>query len=211
MSASTTYRSNVEQRGPVQFPAFTAERIYMREFRQCDGLPKDLARWQPTVDQMLDGIETDGPIYLMVDQGVTQIGKTHRRPGLHIDGYWSPGGRDHRGNHIAAMPKWNGDPDWRDNINGQSPWGHIDLSTPEAIILASDVIGCCAFVGEYDTAHIKEGGAANGVDTFGLQRIVMNPNRAYSGNVGMLHASIPHTAKVQRTLVRLNVPGWEPK
>lgn len=85
-------QSVMQKVGPVEFPAFTAERIYMREFRLETGLPEDLKRWQQTVDQMLVGVDTDGPIYLMVDQKFVTAAETHRRPGLHVDGYWNPTG-----------------------------------------------------------------------------------------------------------------------
>lgn len=46
-------KSIVQPRGNVQFPEFTRERVYMREFKKKEGLPFDLRRWQPTVDAML--------------------------------------------------------------------------------------------------------------------------------------------------------------
>ena len=97
-------QSVMQKVGPVDFPAYTAERIYMREFRLETGLPEDLKRWQQTVDQMLVGVDTDGPIYLMVDQKFVSATTTHRRPGLHVDGYWNPAGA------------WN---------DGQKPWNAI--------------------------------------------------------------------------------------
>lgn len=97
-------QSQMQKVGPVDFPAFAAERIYMREFRLETGLPEDIKHWQQTVDQMLVGVDTDGPIYLMVDQKEIAAQETHRRPGLHIDGYWIPGmyahgGQDRGGSH----------------------------------------------------------------------------------------------------------------
>lgn len=93
------YQSVIETRGFVTFPEFMAEKVYMREFYKKDGLPEDLCRWQETVDAMLDGVETDGPIYLMIDEGIVQPGFTHRRKGLHIDGYWNPGLSAHGNGH----------------------------------------------------------------------------------------------------------------
>ena len=89
--------SIVQQRGAVTFPAHTGERVYMREFRKSTGLPAHLSRWQSTIDAMLDGVDTDGPIYLMIDQGVVKATSSHRRPGLHIDGYWNPAISAHGG------------------------------------------------------------------------------------------------------------------
>ena len=63
------YTSKVVELNEVSFPAWNGERVYMRPFTKRDGLPFDLARWQPTVDQMLQGIDTDSEIYLMIDEG----------------------------------------------------------------------------------------------------------------------------------------------
>jgi hypothetical protein len=82
--------SFAQGRSEVTFPEFTGERIYMLEFTQAAGLPDEAARWQPTVDQMLEGIVTDQPMFLMVDQSEVLTGNTQRRPGAHMDGYWHP-------------------------------------------------------------------------------------------------------------------------
>lgn len=104
------YQSIVRSGLSVTFPAFMAERVYMEEFTKQDGLPEHLSRWQNTVDTMLTGVDTDGPIYLMVDQAVPLI---------------------------------------RDYV--------------------------------------------------------------YAGNVSMLHESLPVAETCERTVVRLNVPGWTPQ
>jgi hypothetical protein len=82
------YQSQVVKGGFVSFPEFKGEKVYMLPFYKKDGLPSHLKRWQSTVDQMLCGIETEKVIYLMIDEAFVSAGKTHRRPGLHIDGYW---------------------------------------------------------------------------------------------------------------------------
>lgn len=86
----------------VRFPNVQGERHYMVPFFKKQGLPSDLAHWQPTVSAMLDGVDTDAPIFLMIDQGFVKGGATLRRPGVHIDGHWVPSlvahrGGDHRG------------------------------------------------------------------------------------------------------------------
>nr|DAF93524.1 MAG TPA: hypothetical protein [Myoviridae sp. ctshb19] len=90
--------------GSVAFPAFLGERVYMQEFRMEKGLPENLKRWQPTVDQMLVGVDTDGPIYLMIDQKAVKANVTHRRPGLHVDGYWHPMIQAHGGSGHGERP-----------------------------------------------------------------------------------------------------------
>src|SRR5206468_2322799 len=111
--------------GPVSFPAFRGERHYMIPFNQRDALPPHLRHWQPTVDAMLVGVRTDGPVYLMVDQSRVGAGVSHRRPGLHVDGNW-----------IAEIGQHGGPGPGHRHTNG--------VYAPEAVILASDVEGCRA-------------------------------------------------------------------
>lgn len=196
------YTSHIQQRGKVSFPEYKGERIYMREFTQRDGLPKDLSRWQPTVDQMLDGIRVDGPIFMMVDQSHISAGSTQRRPGVHIDGYWMPakmahGGGGHGGHRIRY---WSND-----------PWVHgVCFDEPEAIILASDVAACRGYAGQY-SGIVGDGGDCSGIDLQGLDAINLSAGTAYAGNVSMLHETLPVAHACNRTLVRLNVPGWSPE
>ena len=222
-------QSIVQERGSVAFPDFTGERVYMREFRKADGLPFDLARWQPTIDAMLDGVDTDGPLYLMIDQGRIVAGNAHRRPGVHIDGYWNPamqahggsggghnpqpnrsGGSHGGGGHSSRSDRSSGSHGGSRHSAGASNWAHATFSDPEAIILASDVRGCRALVGSYD-GQVGDGGDCSRFDLAGLHEIIMAPNTIYAGNVTMLHESLPIAFDAMRTLVRINVPGWHPK
>lgn len=224
-------QSVVTTRGYAHFPAFLGERIYMREFTKAGGLPKDISRWQGTVDAMLDGVDTDGPIYLMVDQAYVQAGKTHRRGGIHIDGYWNPGLRcwnqpgpswlygshEHKGKH------WTGhmiEPRSGHRIPIPKPFDIRDSPRhrfakeewpPEAIILASDVGECCrAFRGAFDSM-IGDGGDCSHIDLSKTEEVMMRGHVVYAGNVTMLHESLPVPHEVARTVVRLNVPGWSPQ
>jgi hypothetical protein len=199
----STFNSILQQRGNVTFPTFTEEHIYMRRFLKREGLPFDLARWQPTVDDMLVGIEVDGPLYLMVDQSTVIAGNTQRRPGLHIDGYWCESIQAHgqhrgRPGHIGT---WD---------TPGSRWKQCDFEEPEAILLASDVSASRALIGEWE-GTVGEGGDCSSISTRGLQAQTLKAGRAYAGNVTMLHESLPVAENCKRTLVRINVPGWEPK
>lgn len=182
--------SNVQQRGRVVFPEFTGERIYMREFTKAKGLPADLRRWQETVDAMLEGVDADGPIFLMVDQSEVIAGNPQRRPGLHVDGYWNPAAQRH---------------------GGGGHGGHkIHGSANEALILASSVYGGCAYEGVAN-GRPGEGGDCEHVGRDGLIRVEMEPGVAWTGHaLRMLHESVPVQRDAFRTLVRLNVSGWTP-
>lgn len=184
--------SIVQQRGNLSFPEFTGERVYMRPFFKKQGLPLDLLRWQPTIDSMLEGIDTEGPIYLMVDQAPVKASDTHRRPGVHIDGNWVPSLLGHKTHVIPGSH------------------GHItEYMYDEAIILASDVSACVAYHGAWE-GHVGKGGDCSHIDLTGLKSVQLERNQVYAGNVWMLHESVPVQADCRRTVVRLNVPGWSP-
>lgn len=180
--------SVVQQRGAVMFPEFTGERVYMHEFRKPSGLPKYLARWKDTVDAMLDGIDVDGPIYLMVDQARVMAGTAHRRPGVHVDGFWEPA-------RLAHGHPGHG--------------GHrIDGETQETLLLASNVMGCRGYVGSY-AQKARDKGDCSHVDLSGLIAVDFEPYRCYSGHaLTMLHESVPLAQDALRTVVRLNVAGY---
>ena len=189
--------SYVEQRGKVNFPEFTGERVYMKEFYKEKGLPSELSRWQSTVDSMLEGVDTDGPIYLMIDQGVVKGGTSHRRGGLHVDGYWNPRTSAHGGTKHFGSWKTGG-------------WVNCDFKDKEALILASSLTAARGYQGIWE-GSCGEGGACSHINTSNLKEVVMHAGNVYAGNVAMLHESLPVAEDCIRTLVRLNVPGWSPE
>lgn len=242
-------QSIVQTIGPVQFPQFMAERIYMREFTKKKGLPKDLQRWSPTVEQMLDGVDTDGPIFLMVDEKFVPAQNLHRRGGMHIDGYWVPQYSAHGPYWKNEEPKHNVRPKHftapretetlyaghktepgRHNTGPSGP-RHGTTPTPghrtiemagqhnthrtietywptEAIILASNIPACRAMVGEWD-GIIGKGGDVSHLDFSHMREVMFEANMAYAGNVTFVHESLPVPFDCNRTVVRLNVPGYE--
>lgn len=208
--------SIVQQRGNVAFPKFMAERVYMREFYKDKGLPQDLKRWQNTVDAMLDGVDTDEPIYIMVDQAIVKAGMPHRRPGVHIDGYWNPGISAHGGHRgVSAhggMPNHNAQPTHRGTPRHGSNadnWSDATYEDKEGVILASSVSAAIAYSGEYNGKPSNMGDCSH-IDVKALEAVKMQSNIVYAGNVTMLHESVPVELDCLRTLVRLNVPGWNP-
>lgn len=234
------HQSIVSEGSQVKFPEFLAERVYMKEFYKESGLPNDLQRWQSTVNAMLEGVDVDGPIYLTIDQKDVAPNTSHRREGLHIDGYWVKTLGRHGGGH-KGLPEtimaWGGGTGWggmtrspRDGWSNTPPkteparrlkkiklpkkkasgaWEEVDLTGKEAIILASDLIGCRAFEGEWDGMPM-DGGDCSHIDVSNLQEVIFDKNVVYRGNVGMLHESMPILLGGKRTVVRLNVPGWSP-
>ena len=187
--------------GPVPFPEFTGERVYMVPFRMAEGLPAALARWQPTVNAMMHRSWSDGHIYIMIDQRTVPAGETHRRPGAHIDGNWLADADTHGGSHGGRHR-----PTKRADAGDR--WSVEDFA-PEALILASDVYGCDGWVGSTETVRdsIRAGGSCADVALEEFQRVPLAPNVAWAGNVTFVHESVPIPSGSRRSLVRLNVPG----
>jgi hypothetical protein len=193
-------KSTVTKLGEVNFPEWSGERVYMVPFNKSSGLPKRLARWQRIVDEMLEGISIDSPIYLMVDQGKVKAGESHRRPGLHVDGNWIAAQMDHSHppTHLHSGVWKDGGGRWNDATDG----GY----TPETIFLASDLSACVGYEGQF-AATIGKKGEVTEVDISALSRIEFDSNRCYAGNATMLHESIAVPFDCLRTVVRLTVPG----
>ncbi len=191
----------------VSFPAFTGERVYMREFTPGRDLPADLERWQPTVDAMLRGVRATGKAYLMIDQAEVPAARTHRRPGLHVDGYWHPGvghndGPAPGGGHNPAPAPRPG------HIFAGGHGGHCQIGAREALVIAASVEGCEAFEGEW-AGEAGKGGDCSAVDVRSLTRRRMPAGVAFVGETGaFLHAAIQLVAAARRTVVRVNVQGW---
>lgn len=212
--------SYVEARAAVTFPAFAAERHYMIPFHQKTGLPSELKHWQKTVDAMLDNIQTDSEIYLMIDQKVVYAGEAHRRPGIHVDGYWNPSKLRHVhsanpmlfGVHTGE-PSEDSEDTHRIRLEDGTfvdDWSNATLSAPEAIILATDVTSAIAYKGKW-SGIVGHMGDCSHLDVSHMKPIILSAGTVFAGNAAMLHESAPVPFTCQRTVVRLNVPGWSPE
>ena len=207
----------------VSFPEFTGERVYMHEFIPSIGLPKELERWQKTVDAMLIGVNAPGSVYLMIDQAEVKAGNCHRRPGLHVDGYWYAGDHSPNPQHNPTpepniipehkpIPKHNPIPNiFPDSPrHNPAPTRHSMVGHSEALILASNVEGCMALEGDW-SGIVDIGGDCDSIARDNLKVKRMLPGVVWLGETGaMLHSALELSANALRTVVRLNVPGWVP-
>ena len=191
---------------PVSFPEWRGERHYMLGFTLASGLPSAAKRYQAAVDQMMSSVSvaTDQECFLMVDEKLVGPGKTHRRPGLHVDGYWRPVAHCHGGapptrpgHHPAPSPS---------PSPGHSPRGE----SAEAILMASNFAASVALLGAYQRDFEKDwrGGDCSDVDATTLTPVTLESGATYVLDVFSLHASMPVTENVRRTLLRINVPNW---
>jgi len=199
------YKSEFKELDSVPFPDTTGERVYMEPFLQREGLPPQLMHWQRTVDAMLGAYQTSMPIYLMIDQSDVKEGEAHRRPGVHIDGYWNPAVEAHsNGPGHGAQPAPVHTPRPTHSC-GSGSWAAADFAELEAVILASSMEGAVGYLGEY-AGPIGDMGDCSHLDTSQMDKFLMRAGRAYGGNITGLHESVPVKQNGHRTLVRLNVP-----
>ena len=159
---------------------------------------------------MLDKVNTDNPIFLMVDSSIVKANTSHRREGRHIDGYWiecdSNGRWDSKSKKLGFHGGRGGH---RAYLNSDNPdWSNTTLKEPESIILASSYTSSRGYIGEWDGV-IGDGGSCVDIDVSHMDEITLEKNNVYIGNVGFIHESLPVHQDVERTLIRLNVKDWE--
>ena len=228
------FKSNLKKLNRVTaFPRFTGERHYMVPFTKRGGLPPKLQHWAPLVSQMLLNVDVNDSteMFVMIDQREVPAGQSHRRGGVHIDGYWSPSLHCHGGGgggrHKGSLPSPEEFPERSVPSREQrvlapkvpktppAPANELDLwlqgdgflAAPEALLLASDVTGARAHLGEWEGV-VGRGGDCSAVDLRHLQAVDLNGGFVYAGNVACLHESLALSVLTCRSLVRINVPGW---
>lgn len=192
------YNSECVALNNVKFPEFHGERHYMVKFFKDQGLPSQLTRYQDSVDAMLLNIDVqDNPIFITIDEKLISKGDSHRRGGIHIDGYWIEELHAHRGGgHRMNANGWDtGGGRWNDKG---------DFVVPESIVLASSVSTCKGWVGKYDGIIGDKGDCAH-IDTSNMKSFMLDENIVYRGNVMFVHESMPVEYDTERTLIRLNI------
>ncbi len=175
-------KSELKLKSTIEFPEFTNERIYMQPFEK-NKLPKKFNRWKKSIDTMLKNETVDGTIYLTIDQSFVKKGSNHRRSGLHFDGNFVNNSWD------PIPPRW--------STNNKLIGG--------GILLASNEVGCKAYVGEFH-GEIKDGGNCEDVDISKTKSLVLKKNFVYLGNVHMLHETMAANEDQYRTFIRLTLP-----
>jgi hypothetical protein len=184
----------------------------MLSFTLHEGLPKAVGRYQRTVEQMMEGIQVarDQECYLMVDEKEVLPHDYHRRPGLHIDGYWHAPMQCHGGHHPSPPPPYREPTPPREYPkHGSTP--PTKKARGEALLLASTYSAARALTGSYERDFIGDwrGGDCAELGTFGMEELQLLSGIAYHMDVFTVHESLPIREPVRRTLVRINVPGGQ--
>lgn len=173
-------KSEIKELGQVAFPEFTGERAYMVPIINKI-IPSEFKRWEQVIGIMLNDVELKDVVYMTIDQKAVKKGDFHRRSGAHIDGNYTSLG-------------WGSPPGWiTDNLQGGG------------IMLASDNVGCIAYEGTFN-GFAGDGGDCSHIDLSASKASVLSPNKAYLGNVTMVHETIPAIEDQNRSFIRLTLP-----
>ena len=160
------------------------------------GDPQTVAeRLRPTLlDLSALAPEHEGEVgYLTVDQKEIAAGQSHRRRGLHVDGYWRTGANVNAGVWGGGGGVWGG--------SGKRQWHE-----GSGMILVSDVVGCRAWRAEIDGDPDAEGDCEKFREILGEGEVLL-PGAPYWLSPGCVHESVVQTVSVKRTVVRLSLPS----
>ena len=180
------WHSRIIEHGPIALPPFSATRILMMPFDLADvsaSLPPSLKAWIPLLVSMREcSLVRDGIAYVTIDEREVPTGVSHRRPGLHVDG-------------------------WRDDI-GAGIWGGATWGGGAGMFVATNRLGSRAwdqaFHGEPsqfgDCEHLR----AQCLDD--AERPLW-PNRVYWLGSLTVHESLPVDKPMRRQFIRLSLPS----
>lgn len=172
------FSSVVEELGELQFPARADTRIQMMPVRigDPDSLPKSLDHWRQPFLVLCDagafGRHEVG--YLTIDEKRVESGRSHRRPGLHVD-------------FFKKHPEY-------DRV----------LVRDREIVMVSDLAGCHAWKQDFHGLPDPEGDCAHLASQCSEEaKIVLQPNRIYGMNRLTVHESVAFNAPTYRRFARL--------
>lgn len=189
--------SHARALNPVSFPIFELAKV-----RMAPTLAKDIDQVVPKSYGALAhqlvcdaNLDPEMKLFVTIDEREVLMGTQHRRGGLHIDGQflfsWGGGG-------------------WLNGVPGRmlSPDQHRAQyqSNLGGMVIASNYYGCDAFLGEVKGIPGQGGDCEHLRDTLDtMERISMEPNRAYLTNSMCVHQSLPLDATIKRQLIRLTL------
>lgn len=175
--------------GSITFPPFGNTRVMMMPIEIGEPLPPALDRWAAALQGLTALVpEHRGRVgYLTIDEKTVQVGETHRRPGLHVDGVF-------RGQAGA----WGG---------GGAPWA----SQANGMLLVASEPGCVAYNQRFEGEPGPEGQCDHlRSECARSTRIMLRPEVAYWMNASCVHESLPQRSPVRRQLIRLSLPSQAP-
>jgi hypothetical protein len=182
--------SEIRRVGALRFPVFSGIRIMMMPFRIEDPIgtvPDALEMWRPAVYELCRMSPAKrGVGYLTIDEAFVPTGRTHRRPGLHVDGI-GPDGK---------CGGWGG---------GGGGWG------ARGMLVAASHVGCRGWSQMFH-GHAGPNGDSEHLrwECDPASEIIMQAGEVYWCGPTAVHESLPMKVDVRRQFVRLSMPSDAP-
>jgi hypothetical protein len=182
----------------VQVPEFTGElRMLPFDMQTLKGIPEEFMEFVRTLIAPLP--DKKHTAWFTLDGRVIEKGKSHRRPGVHIDG-----------NYIPDVSDWGGGSNgWKVGEGGRSlSSDHHKLSYENengGLILVSNYPACRGWIGSYDITPGIGGDLRHSADKLD-KGFMLKSNTVYYGNSRFIHESLPVENKVHRVLARITLP-----
>lgn len=193
-------RSRFELRGiRAPLPRFAGTRVLLMPIIHGDrtSLPDELAAYGPLVEDFAKAAPAyhGQVVYLTIDEKFVRAGQTHRRRGLHVDGFYltEEGGR--------RSGTWGG---------GGGAWGGASVlgDGGTGLLTVSDVAGCRAWGQEFAGVPAPEGDCEHFRPQCRLDRQeTLAPGGIYWLGPLCVHESLPMEKDTRRTFVRLSLPS----
>jgi hypothetical protein len=188
-----TFTSAYRAMGDLEFPAFTGLRVMMLPvvIDDADSVPPAYADWRAAFLRLSSfAIQHAGEVgYLTIDEAHVSAGETHRRPGLHVDGWYR-----------GEAGGWGGGGSWGggDTVGG---------GTGMLVACSSD--GARIWSGTFAGRPDPDGGCEHVRSQLG-PAWEMVPGIAYWCSPLCLHEAVPAREAGPRTFVRLSLPSKAP-
>ncbi len=229
----TEFFSNAVKLEPVEFPSFTGTRVLMMPvvLGNLDSIPESLDHYKPMLEKLFSVQPHDGEIgYLTIDEKHVAAGSTHRRRGLHMDGFqpdsmvasgvWGGGSGVWGGGRIKDRPDPKPArrvilPDEKPRTNppsGPSSAAAFDSPYGTGMMLVSSPAGCNAWRQWFSGTPGDQGECEHMRDQcLETCRISLEPGVAYWLDPYCVHESVEQLVDIDRQLLRLSLPsacGW---
>lgn len=186
-----SFKSTVDIVGRLTLPAYADIRVMMMPFK-LDDIEKSISdfldEWIPALTQLRDMSDIkSGVAYLTIDELFVEAGKTHRRPGLHVDGIGPTG----------DLGGWGGPP--------PGGWG------AKGMLLVASHVGCVAYNQEFIGWPEANGDCSKLIDQCNPENeIVLEPNVVYSFSGMTVHKPLIFENSIKRQFLRLSMPSDAP-
>lgn len=190
------FNSKIDVLGSIKLPEFSGIRVLMMPFKIEDiqtTIPFE--SWKFTLQEIMKVSPCKaGTAYLTIDELSLKAGDTHRRPGLHVDGWKDESGND---------GSWGGG-GWGSSVDG------------EGMLLITNVLGSVGYQQKFlgtpnkfgDCEHLRvQIDRSYLISNQPTKKINFEPSVIYRLDGLTVHESIPVKEDCNRQFVRISMPS----